>query len=202
MIRIATAIAIFIFGFISTADAKSYHHYQHHYYPQHHSVQHIVKAHNVAQGLGYGLIHMMQSANVNDYDTWSTGDTMGQPINMAAPVAPMARPVHGAYVSIQRPVIAYSNSSGGVRPADCYGIPWCGCFVRHKLGIADTAYNWAPNWFKWGHSSGPCVGCVAVSYHHVALIVGQSEKGWIVEQGNPYYLGPMNLSWASAYRSP
>ena len=97
---------------------------------------------------------------------------------------------------------ALSAAGGAIRPADCYGIPWCGCFLRHKLGIANTAYNLADTWFGWGHPSGPCVGCVAVSHHHVAIIVGQSQEGWIVEQGNPYRLGPDSLRWAVAYRSP
>lgn len=80
---------------------------------------------------------------------------------------------------------------------------WCGWFLRNKLGVADRTFNLARSWFQWGHANhGPCVGCVAVSYHHVGLITGYDGKHYIVEQGNPYRNGPDTLRWAVAYRSP
>jgi|SRR5581483_69154 len=88
------------------------------------------------------------------------------------------------------------------RPSDCYGIPWCGCYLRHLLGIADKSFNSASRWFAWGHNSQPCAGCVAVSRHHVALIVGGSPGNWIVKQGNPLRYGHDALRWAVAFRSP
>ena len=71
------------------------------------------------------------------------------------------------------------------RPADCYGIPWCGCYMRHLMGVADRAYNLAANWAHYGTAaSGPCVGCIVVWPHHVGILVGQSEGRWVVRSGN------------------
>jgi uncharacterized protein (TIGR02594 family) len=73
------------------------------------------------------------------------------------------------------------------RPRDCYGIPWCGCFMRHLLGVASTAYNLAANWAHWGRNAGgPQVGAVVVWRHHVGKIVGGPDRAghWLVLSGN------------------
>jgi hypothetical protein len=58
------------------------------------------------------------------------------------------------------------------RPADCYGIPWCGCWLRHAVGVADKAYNRAISWLHYGSATSPHVGAIVVWAHHVALITG------------------------------
>ncbi len=73
------------------------------------------------------------------------------------------------------------------RPADCYGIPWCGCLLRHELGVLDTAFNVARNWLNWGlNAGGPKVGAIVVFPHHVGRIVGgPNNRGqWLVHSGN------------------
>ena len=90
--------------------------------------------HPMVQGLGIGLIHMMQSAN---------------------------------------------------RPADCYGIRWCGCYMRHVYGVTDKAFNLARNWARYGHQAyGPGPGVIVVWSYHVGRIVGGSPGHWLVESGN------------------
>jgi hypothetical protein len=80
---------------------------------------------------------------------------------------------------------------------------WCGWFLRHELGIADRSFNLAWRWASWGRPSpGPCVRCVAVSRHHVGLIVGGGPGHWIVRQGNPLRHGVDALRWARVYRAP
>ncbi len=71
------------------------------------------------------------------------------------------------------------------RPADCYGIPWCGCYMRHVMGVADKSYNLARTWLNYGHPTGPQVGAIVVWRGHVGRIVGQDSAGqWLVLNGN------------------
>jgi hypothetical protein len=72
------------------------------------------------------------------------------------------------------------------RPSDCRGIPWCGCYLRHLLGIADRDLNRAIAWARWGRSTIAHVGAVAVWRHHVGIIRGGPDRAgrWLVESGN------------------
>jgi hypothetical protein len=72
------------------------------------------------------------------------------------------------------------------RPSDCYGIPWCGCYLRHLLGIADRELNRAVAWAHWGHATYAHAGAVAVWRHHVGIIRGGPDQTgrWLVESGN------------------
>lgn len=72
------------------------------------------------------------------------------------------------------------------RPADCYGIPWCGCWLRHLLGIADRDLNRAIAWARWGHTTYAHAGAVAVWRHHVGIIRGGPDSAgrWLIESGN------------------
>lgn len=71
------------------------------------------------------------------------------------------------------------------RPSDCYGIPWCGCFMRHLLGVADKSFNLARRWASYGSASSPIPGAVVVWNHHVGKLIRQvSGNIWIVLSGN------------------
>lgn len=74
------------------------------------------------------------------------------------------------------------NDTG--RPRDCFGIPWCGCWLRHHLGINDRDYNRAIEWEHYGHASSPHVGAVVVWPHHVGIITGGHPGDWIITSGN------------------
>jgi hypothetical protein len=76
------------------------------------------------------------------------------------------------------------DSGSTARPRDCYGIAWCGCWLRHELGVASTSFNLAIHWLTWGHASGPQVGAVAVWRHHVGRIVGVCDGGYLLQSGN------------------
>ena len=91
------------------------------------------------------------------------------------------------------------------RPADCYGIPWCGCYMRHLLGVADRAFNLARNWAHWGHATSPHAGAVVVWSHHVGKIVEMvSATEAVVLSGNSGRGGvtqrPLRISNAIAFR--
>lgn len=62
---------------------------------------------------------------------------------------------------------------------------WCGWWMRHYLGVADRAYNLARNWAHFGtHASGPAVGTLIVWPHHIGIITGRTDSGWIIKSGN------------------
>jgi hypothetical protein len=67
------------------------------------------------------------------------------------------------------------------RPAACSGIPWCGCWLRLRLGIDDARLNLARAWAGVGTAAaGPAEGVVAVWRHHVGIITGVLDDGRIM----------------------
>ena len=90
------------------------------------------------------------------------------------------------------------------RPSDCYGIRWCGCYLRHVLGLADKGLNKASNWASVGHNAGgPGLGVIVVWPHHVDHIIGGSPGHWVTEDGNfnhGVHVGERSLAGAIAFR--
>lgn len=69
-------------------------------------------------------------------------------------------------------------------PADCRGIAWCGCWLRHQFGIANTALNLAWNWTKVGQPASADDADVAVWAHHVGRVRGHRDGLILLESGN------------------
>jgi hypothetical protein len=89
----------------------------------------------------------------------------------------MGRGVTAAAPPVRRGVVL------GGRPTACRGIPWCGCWLRLKLGIADARLNLARAWARYGvRADGPAAGVIAVWRHHVGKIVAVTGPGRIVLQ--------------------
>lgn len=112
---------------------------------------------------------------------------------------------HHHYRHVGRQAYAWATPvESGSRPRDCYGIPWCGCFMRHLMGVADKSYNLARNWAHWGsNAGGPRVGAIVVWRHHVGKIVGQDRGQWVVESGNDGHrvrTRPRSVRGAIAFR--
>lgn len=62
---------------------------------------------------------------------------------------------------------------------------WCGWWLRHHLGVGDRAGNLARWWARYGgNAHGPAVGAIVVWPHHVGIITGRTESGWVVKSGN------------------
>jgi hypothetical protein len=62
---------------------------------------------------------------------------------------------------------------------------WCGWFMRQELGVADARFNRAAAWADFGSpADGPAVGLIVVWPHHVGIITGRTEAGFIVRSGN------------------
>ena len=80
--------------------------------------------------------------------------------------------------------------------------------MRQVFHEADRAYNWAPNWARWGHPlPGPRVGAVVVWWYHVGKIVGAPDaKGrWLVtsgNDGNAVRTRYLSIAKAIAFRTP
>lgn len=107
----------------------------------------------------------------------------------AAPRRPYRNGGHRRYPGHETAAAAVGYPDG--RPADCYGIPWCGCWLRHVFGLSDKAFNRALAWLHFGHPSGPQIGAVVVwsrggGNGHVAIIRGGPDAAgrWLVESGN------------------
>lgn len=93
---------------------------------------------------------------------------------------------HRYYTHHHRHAVVSVGSVSVGRPSDCYGIPWCGCFLKHYLHVVSTHLNLnrAIEWLDWGHKTSPHIGAVVVWRHHVGVITGGSPGNWIVTSGN------------------
>lgn len=98
-----------------------------------------------------------------------------QPMPQATIVPPI-RHRHVKYVH-EEPVDLEEQDVSLSRPSDCYGIAWCGCFLRHYLGLADTALNSAIEWAHVGQQTTPHAGAIVVWRHHVGLLKGDPVNG-------------------------
>jgi hypothetical protein len=82
----------------------------------------------------------------------------------------------------------HRHHHGRTHMNDSAGRPhaWCGWYMRQVMGVADTSFNLARSWTRFGRpASGPDVGVVVVWPHHVGRIVGRAGNGqWIVNSGN------------------
>lgn len=71
-------------------------------------------------------------------------------------------------------------STGDPRPR-----AWCGWWLRQQLNVADRSGNLARWWRGYGSNArGPAIGAIVVWSHHVGIITGKSESGWVVKSGN------------------
>ena len=90
------------------------------------------------------------------------------------------------------------------RPSDCYGIAWCGCFLRHYFGLADRALNSAFEWTHVGHQTTAHNGAIVVWRHHVGILRSDPVDGRaLVLSGNDGHrvrLRAVSLRGAIAYR--
>ena len=70
-----------------------------------------------------------------------------------------------------------------------YGDPrpraWCGWWLRQHLGVGNRSGNLARWWAGYGgNAHGPAVGAIVVWPHHVGIITGHTDAGWVVKSGN------------------
>ena len=83
---------------------------------------------------------------------------------------------HGRSARHYGHVDASGNAFRDPRPAR-----WCGYWLRHRLGVADRAYNLARNWIHFGSpANSNCINCIAVFPHHVGLVTGRPAPGKII----------------------
>ena len=89
---------------------------------------------------------------------------------------------HRHHANVNAEQVAHNADSS--RPGDCRGIPWCGCWLRHHLGVGNKDLNRAIEWRHYGHPSVAHVGAIVVWSHHVGIISGGHPGDWIVTSGN------------------
>jgi hypothetical protein len=83
------------------------------------------------------------------------------------------------------------------RPRDCYGIQWCGCWLRHSFGIADRSLNLAINWARVGSSASPESANVVVWRHHVGRLLAHENGRILIQSGNDR--GAVRTRWVSPH---
>lgn len=92
------------------------------------------------------------------------------------------------------------------RPRDCYGIQWCGCWLRHHFGFAAISLNLAINWARMGQPASPHDANVVVWRHHVGRLLEYRDGMILVQSGNDggavrtRWLSPRVLGGVVAYR--
>lgn len=97
---------------------------------------------------------------------------------------PMVRALAYGLVHMMRTAEGASRVIG-YRPRDCYGMAWCGCYMRHLVDRdPGPAYNLARNWAHYGRPTYAHVGAIVVWPHHVGEIVGRRNGRWLVLSGN------------------
>lgn len=88
----------------------------------------------------------------------------------------------------QAPASHYTKQHTSRVSADrgnCPARKWCGCWLANYFGMRDRALWLARKWASIGRpAGGPGQGVVVVWPHHVGVITGKSETGWIVKSGN------------------
>ena len=173
-------IALFAVFFSTSAFARPHHHVRHARYHQRQQV--------AAQQPD--LFKMPLFGDVANYGTTSTYRQAAARVERYQRRMVMTVNPREGYEQT-RPQISYSSASaisseGGSRPSDCYGIQWCGCYMRHLTGLSDRSLNLARNWAHVGSPGSPSAGNVVVWNHHVGKLMSNvDERGYaMVLSGN------------------
>lgn len=89
-------------------------------------------------------------------------------------------------VDVQAELPSKNVAVAGARPQDCHGIAWCGCYLRHYLGVSDKSLNLAISWAGVGRAASARSGTVVVWRHHVGLMKSDPDASGraIVLSGN------------------
>jgi hypothetical protein len=82
---------------------------------------------------------------------------------------------------------------------------WCGWWLRRQVrSDPGAAFNVARAWAHWGRSASPGPGVIVVWPHHVGVITGRTEGGWIIRSGNDgnqVRERPLSIARAIAFRT-
>jgi hypothetical protein len=92
--------------------------------------------------------------------------------------------VRGPSRSVHSPQASHTIAVTRDRPRDCYGIAWCGCWLRHYFGLADRALNLAINWARMGVAATADSANVVVWRHHVGRLLAHRAGMILVQSGN------------------
>lgn len=172
--------------------------------PHHHSHHHVV--HSYHHTPHYRAARPQPSSFVHDRQAT---DVAPRPVERTETTSPGHRWVSPGQTrpSDVRPARSTVVASGGTdRPRDCYGIQWCGCWLRHQFGLASTSLNLAINWARMGNPASPNEANVVVWRHHVGKLLQFDGSRILVQSGNDgnavrtRWLSPRVLGGVVAYR--
>ncbi len=119
------------------------------------------------------------------------------PAGLPAPVRTVThRRAHGVVLAaIQGASIGGQVAVEHSRPRECYGIAWCGCWLRTALGIPDRSLNLAINWARVGSPASREEANIVVWAHHVAQVLGHDRGRILIRSGNDR--GAVRTRWVS-----
>lgn len=168
---ILLSITVLIVGFSAPAEARHYRHHQ------------AVRV----SGYDPGCNIFMPCEGVPKYtfgEYTKPHATRAQHVSRAVRYERVAR-VAPSFTSAQRTVAVNVSSS---RPSDCYGIPWCGCWLKHHFGLENSHLNlnMAREWARVGSPASAHSGAVVVWSHHVGVLRSDPDaRGYaVVLSGN------------------
>ena len=154
-IRVMAAIAVALFAFTSTANARSHHHYRHH--AAHHKVLHKRFA--------------APAYRANELTCNNDGRCVSVAYDANANESRQAVPGRAGY---------YYEGRIVSHPAGCPGSAFCGCGASVRLfGHPVRDLYLASNWFRFPRAA-PAPGMVAVRNHHVFVIEAVNGDGTVV----------------------
>lgn len=127
-------------------------------------------------------------------------DGRGYASQEAGVSAPIRTASHRRAWGVARAAIGGARASAQVaveysRPANCRGIPWCGCWLRTALGIADSSLNLAANWARVGQPATIETANIVVWPHHVGKLLGHRPGQLLIQSGNDG--GAVRTRWVS-----
>jgi hypothetical protein len=148
--RIVLSVLALVFAVVGSAPASARSHHKHHAHHRQHSHRH--NHHRVHHHLHRKVVQQ-------------------QPRSFLGSFPSVSQPTQRVTRAIS-PVI-----ESGARPHECYSVgPWCGCWLRHYLGIADRAYNLARNWAGLGQRTSAHSGAIVVWRHHVGVLRSEPDS--------------------------
>lgn len=116
---------------------------------------------------------------------WAIAFGMATLLTVGFALAYSAKADEAFQLSAKRRHVDANGNSVDPRPGR-----WCMWWLRRHLGIPKSAFRpYEYNLARAGRylgtdAGGPGIGVIVVWWHHIGIITGRTESGWIVKSGN------------------
>lgn len=177
---IGITLALVAMIFTTSAEARSHRHVRHVQHYSHQRVAKVAKAAPVQQAQP-DLFKMPLFGDIANYGPTPTYRKVAERAQRSERRRMVMTVNPRESYEQTRPQIAFTSapvvsSEGGARPSDCYGIQWCGCYMRHLTGLSDRSLNLARNWANVGSPGSSSAGNIVVWRHHVGKLMSAPDN--------------------------